>query len=126
MVNGGSGGVSLLEMVPLTVGITHKTECFDLCGMWGKRILLSILVVCFLVHTPITEAALRMLACRSIEPEAGASYDIITDARREAFEEANVTSLAKGASIEAELEYNRSTLIRDSWLKFGSAPSSQG
>lgn len=76
--------------------------------MFGKRIGLSVLVIFFLTHTPITEAALRMLSCRSIQPESSTAFDAITEARRTAF------------------EANHSAIAVKDWQEYGGTPASQG
>lgn len=94
--------------------------------MFGKRMGLSFLVISFLVHTPITEAALKMLSCRSIQPESGASFDALTEARREVLESANVTVPAVNAPESAWLAYNASVQAVKEWELYGEAPAAQG
>ena len=63
---------------------------------------LSILVIVFFVHTPVTEAALRMLSCRVIQPDEGVGFEALTQARIEAAESANLTMPGPNAT-EVEL-----------------------
>ena len=113
------------ELFFIKHGVTYQTEMVDLLLMWTKRMALSMLVIFFLVHTPITEAALRMLSCRSIQPEGGAAFEALTEARREAYDAANLTVPADSAPLDAWLAYNESVRAVQEWELFGTSPRDQ-
>lgn len=114
------------EDVFIKQGVTYQTELVDLLRMWLNRMALSVLVIFFLVHTPMTEAAFRMLSCRSIQPEQGAAFDALVDARREAFESTNLTVPTPGAPQSEWEAYNASMQVVSDWELFGSTTRDQG
>ena len=87
---------------PIEFGVTSDSELPVMCSMWRSRMFLSILVIVFFVHTPVTEAALRMLSCRVIQPDEGVGFEALTQARIEAAESANLTMPGPNAT-EVEL-----------------------
>jgi hypothetical protein len=46
----------------------RQTARQTVCQAWLHRMLVSLIVIAFLVHTPLTKAAFRLLTCRSVAP----------------------------------------------------------
>jgi hypothetical protein len=42
-------------------------------ALWAERMFVSVIILAFLVHTPVSSAAFRLLTCRSVHPEDDSS-----------------------------------------------------